>query len=107
MRFIWIIPALVYLAFYSRLAYLFFVFDKIDAVWVVGIFGWPGSLIAKGISDGLSSLLYGHVNFGVDMAFLLLFGLIQYALIGSVIQKFIFMFLNKNIKKRISNLFIP
>ncbi len=88
LRFIWIIPPLVYLAFCG------IALRSIQVVWAIAIFGTPSSLIALDIVDALMRI-FGHVHVGVVLVVMVLFGVIQYSLIGYALQMLIFALLKK------------
>lgn len=78
---IWI-PATIYLLFSARMAYIFFIKENVEAIWVLGIFSLPSSLIEKILQNG--SVIDQSIVSGFWLIFG--FGLMQYFLVGVLLQ---------------------
>ena len=81
-----------YVLAFAFLAYQFIANGKFDAIWIVGIVGWPFSLLANYLSGVVGYSFYENRNIPIDLLFLFVFGVVQYGMIGygvgKVIQRF-------------------
>lgn len=79
------IPALAYLLFSLRMAYLFFVEKNLEAIGVLGLFSLPSSLFVKFLQGNADSSVWNR-NITIEFISIVAFGLLQYLLLGVLVR---------------------
>ena len=79
------IPALAYLAFSLRMAYLFYIEKNAEAIGVLGIFSIPSSLLAKFLQGDADASVWNR-SLSNEFVFIVVLGLVQYLVIGMLLK---------------------